>query len=120
MAQAFYTASHNGDMAALRSLLTDDIAVYADGGGKRPAALAPVLGIDRVMSAFSRFADLLAHWPTPEPVYRVINGLPGYVTLEPDGVPQTVAFDIRDERIAAIYVMRNPDKLRHLQDATLH
>jgi RNA polymerase sigma-70 factor (ECF subfamily) len=120
IAQAFYRASHDGDMAALRSLLTDDIAIYADGGGKRPAALAPVLGIDRVMTAFRRFAELLARSPAPEPVYRAINGLPGYVTLEADGVPQTVAFDIRDEKIAAIYVMRNPDKLRHVQGATLH
>ena len=32
---------------------------------------------------------------------------------------QTTALDIRDGRIAGIYVMRNPDKLRHLE-ATLH
>jgi hypothetical protein len=44
----------------------------------------------------------------------MINGLPGFVTRESDGELQTTALEIEDGRIAAIYVMRNPDKLRHL------
>jgi RNA polymerase sigma-70 factor (ECF subfamily) len=48
-----------------------------------------------------------------------INGLPGFVTRELDGVLQTTALLIEDSRIKAIYVMRNPDKLRHLE-GTLH
>jgi len=47
--------------------------------------------------------------------YSHINGLPGFVTLEPDGLLQTTALDIREGRIAGIYVVRNPDKLRHLE-----
>ena len=43
-----------------------------------------------------------------------INGLPGFVTLEGDGELQTTALDMEDGKIRAIYVMRNPDKLRHL------
>jgi len=43
-----------------------------------------------------------------------INGLPGFVTREADGEIQTTALAIEDGRISAIYVMRNPDKLRHL------
>jgi RNA polymerase sigma-70 factor (ECF subfamily) len=50
--------------------------------------------------------------------YAQINGLPGFVSLEADGLLQTTALDIRDGRIVGIYVMRNPDKLRHLE-ATL-
>jgi RNA polymerase sigma-70 factor (ECF subfamily) len=41
------------------------------------------------------------------------------VTIEADGLLQTTAFEVREGRIAAVYVMRNPDKLRHLA-ATLH
>ena len=44
----------------------------------------------------------------------LINGLPGFVTREADGELQTTALEIEDGRIAAIYVVRNPDKLRHL------
>ena len=120
IAQAFFAASHNGDMAALQALLTDDIAIYADGGGKRPAAPAPLLGVEHAMAAFRRIAAVLAGKPVPQPSFRFINGLPGYVTMEFDGVPQTTAFDIRDGKIAAVYVVRNPDKLRHLDTDTLH
>src|SRR3546814_4594538 len=47
--------------------------------------------------------------------FAVVNGLPGFVTREPDGVLQTTALLIEDGLIRAIYVMRNPDKLRHLE-----
>jgi RNA polymerase sigma-70 factor (ECF subfamily) len=43
-----------------------------------------------------------------------INGLPGFVTLEADGELQTTALEIEDGKVTAIYVMRNPDKLKHL------
>jgi RNA polymerase sigma-70 factor (ECF subfamily) len=44
----------------------------------------------------------------------MINGLPGFVTREADGELQTTALQIEDSKVTAIYVMRNPDKLRHL------
>jgi RNA polymerase sigma-70 factor (ECF subfamily) len=43
-----------------------------------------------------------------------INGLPGFITLEADGELQATALEIEDAKITAIYVVRNPDKLRHL------
>jgi RNA polymerase sigma-70 factor (ECF subfamily) len=119
IAEAFFAASHDGDMAALQALLTDDIAIYADGGGKRPAALVPLFGIERAMLLYKRIAGLLVDAPRPHPSLRMIDGLPGYVTVEVDGVPQTTAFDIRDGKIAAIYIVRNPDKLRHLDKSML-
>lgn len=44
-----------------------------------------------------------------------INGLPGFATLEHDGVLQTTALLVGGGLIKAIYVMRNPDKFRHLE-----
>ena len=44
----------------------------------------------------------------------LINGLPGFVTLEKDGMVQTTSLDIEDGRIVGVYVVRNPEKLRHL------
>lgn len=46
--------------------------------------------------------------------YGFVNGLPGFVTREADGILQTTALLIEDGRVRAIYVMRNPDKLGHL------
>jgi RNA polymerase sigma-70 factor, ECF subfamily len=44
----------------------------------------------------------------------LVNGLPGFITLEADGELSTTALDIEDGKVVAIYVVRNPDKLRHL------
>ena len=43
----------------------------------------------------------------------LING-PGFVTREADGELQTTALEIDDGMVTAIYVMRNPEQLRHL------
>lgn len=47
--------------------------------------------------------------------YAYVNGLPGFLTREADGVLQTTALLVDGDRIKAIYVMRNPDKLHHLE-----
>jgi RNA polymerase sigma-70 factor (ECF subfamily) len=44
-----------------------------------------------------------------------VNGLPGFVTVDRDGnIDTVVTIDIRDGQIAAIYAVRNPDKLAHV------
>jgi RNA polymerase sigma-70 factor (ECF subfamily) len=115
IADAFFTASRNGDMAALQALLAADVIAYTDGGGKASSALNPIYGQDKVARFF---AGLARHtgWQLP-PVLRpsTINGLPGFVTVEIDNVLQTLAVAIDDGRISAIYVTRNPDKLRHIE-----
>jgi RNA polymerase sigma-70 factor, ECF subfamily len=111
LAEAFFAASRSGDMKVLGELLAKDVSLHADGGGKRPAATEPLLGFDAVTMLFERLAGM--HGSS---LVRVgfINGLPGFVTLEADGELQTTALDIEGGKIAAIYVVRNPDKLRHL------
>lgn len=117
LAQAFLAASRGGDLAALERLLREDVVLWSDGGGKRPAALNPIRGWRKV----SRFYAGLArkHRTGPPRMVRLarINGLPGYVTVEPDGTLQTTALEIADDRIAAVYIVRNPDKLAHLTRA---
>ena len=117
IAAAFFSASRNGDMQGLRSLLAADVTVYADGGGKRPAADRPIAGRDDVMRIHATLAPIFAQHMSRIVRYGLINGLPGFVTSERDG-PQTTALEIEDEKIVAIYVMRNPDKLRRLGDQT--
>jgi RNA polymerase sigma-70 factor (ECF subfamily) len=114
LAKAFFTASRNGDMKALGAMLAADVSAHADGGGKRPATMQPIVGFDAVMKAHQFLADKV--WKTGSTFVRAgfINGLPGFITREADGEIQTTALDIEDGKIAAIYVVRNPDKLRHL------
>jgi len=119
MAEAFFAASTSGDLSALKAMLSDDVSFISDGGGKRPAGKAPILGLEAVLHLLERLGQLFARQPPNLLRFAWINGVPGFVTREADGVLQTTAFDIRDGRIATIYVMRNPDKLKHLE-ATLH
>jgi RNA polymerase sigma-70 factor, ECF subfamily len=119
IATAFYSASRSGDMHELRSLLAADVTFYSDGGGKRPAAKRPLVGVDDVIQFHAGLARLFGR-RTPRSVrYAFINGLPGFVTVEHDGV-QTTALEIADGKIAGIYVTRNPDKLRHLGERAAH
>jgi RNA polymerase sigma-70 factor, ECF subfamily len=114
LAQAFFAASRSGDMTALANMLSTDVSVHSDGGGKRPAALKPIVGIDAVMKVHERLAVHFRHNASQLVRAGFVNGLPGFVTREADGELQTTALDIEDGKITAIYVVRNPDKLQHL------
>lgn len=114
LAEAFFTASRNGDMKALGAMLAADVSVHSDGGGKRPAAMQPIVGYDAVMKVHQALAALFRKHGSTLVRAGFVNGLPGFITLEADGEIQTTALDIEDGKIAAIYVVRNPDKLKHL------
>jgi RNA polymerase sigma-70 factor (ECF subfamily) len=114
LAKAFFAASRSGDMTALGTMLAADVSVHADGGGKRPAAMAPIVGLEAVMKFHTLLAAHFAKHDSKLVRAGFVNGLPGFVTLEADGELQTTALDIEDGRVTAIYVVRNPDKLRHL------
>jgi RNA polymerase sigma-70 factor (ECF subfamily) len=114
LAEAFFAASRGGDMQTLRAMLAEDVSVHSDGGGKRPAATEPILGVGAVMKLQERLAALFQANGSTLVRAGFVNGLPGFITLEADGELQTTALDIENGRIAAIYVVRNPDKLRHL------
>ncbi|BBF71025.1 sigma-70 family RNA polymerase sigma factor [Sphingomonas bisphenolicum] len=114
IAGAFFTASRSGDMTSLGALLAQDVSLHSDGGGKRPATVRPAIGFGQVIQLHKALTvNFRKHGST---LLRtcLINGLPGFVTREADGEVQTTALDIQDGRVTAIYIMRNPDKLRHL------
>jgi RNA polymerase sigma-70 factor (ECF subfamily) len=114
---AFAAATQSGDLDALTQLLASDARVVTDGGGNVRAAQDVIEGADRVarlvVEATRRRPDT---WWRQDFRMRLatINGLPGLVVDAPEGVMQTAAFEIEGDRIRALYVVRNPDKLRHL------
>lgn len=116
LATAFAMASRTADVSALRELLTEDAILVSDGGGKRTAALRVLVGRDDVIGllkgiVWRQGGDLGVR--SAQPVR--INGYPGLLVEVADG-PETFALEPgEDGRIAAIYVMRNPDKLRHVR-----
>lgn len=110
---AFHAALVSGDLDALSALLAEDAVLYADGGGKRLAALNPIYSAPKVMR-FVRGVTKKGGLPPPESLERVsLNGAPSLLLHTPEGV-ESLTLAIHGERIAAIYSIRNPDKLRHL------
>ncbi len=113
IASAFFDASRSGDVSALRGLLAADVVVHSDGGGKRVAAKKPVIGEAVAARFFAHWAEKAGYRRPPILHMGLVDGLPGFVTEEADGI-QVTAFAIEDDRIAVIYVIRNPDKLERL------
>jgi RNA polymerase sigma-70 factor (ECF subfamily) len=110
LARAFLTATQTGDEVALRDLLAEDVVLHTDGGGIRPAALNLIHGAEKTARMLARLA--LKKVGAPVSLYcGLINGMPGFVTKEPDGLPQVTVLDMEDQRIAAVYIIRNPEKL---------
>jgi RNA polymerase sigma-70 factor (ECF subfamily) len=113
LADAFAAAAATGDIDGLAHLLTDEAVLYTDGGGKRRAALNPIVGKDRILRFYQGIIAKGGAF-TPQRVEpATLNGLPGFIVQTADGT-ETVAVEVADGAIVAIYQVRNPDKLRHL------
>ena len=98
------------DINALIALLDPGATVTADGGGLVRAHLRPIEGAEQI----ARFlVDLAGRAPGNLTfLERTVNGQPGLVAQQ-DGVTVTVfAFDVPGDRIARIWAVRNPGKLR--------
>jgi RNA polymerase sigma-70 factor (ECF subfamily) len=120
IAAAFFSASREGDMGGLQALLAEDVSFHSDGGGKRPAGYLPIHGADNVIKLHASLTRFLGNGQSRLVSYGFINGLPGFVTREADGILQTTALLIEEGQVRAVYVMRNPDKLGHLGEGGLH
>jgi RNA polymerase sigma-70 factor (ECF subfamily) len=108
---SFLEASLGGDMEGLVSVLSEDVTLWSDGGGKTRAALNPIHGADKVARFFS---GILRKAPPGLVVRRaLVNGRPGLIGYFEDGRPQSVAtFDVAEGSIRAIRLVVNPEKLR--------
>jgi len=105
----------SGDVEGLARTLAQDAVLHGDGGGKRTAALHPIVGRDKILRFLTGIARKKRLLKPKAVVPARINGLPGlFVQDQSGGVDSTWALEIADNLIVAIYVVRNPDKLRHI------
>lgn len=113
LTEAFLAACRTGDLAGLTQLLAGDAVAVTDGGGKASAALAPIRGADRV----ARFLLGVLRKAPPGVEYRRVrvNGLPGVTAVLAGEVWHVLTLDAADGRVAAVYVVRNPDKLARVR-----
>jgi RNA polymerase sigma-70 factor (ECF subfamily) len=117
---AFAAATATGDLNALTQMLASDVRIVTDGGGKVRSSLDVIEGADRAARFLVEVTRKRpgAWWRDDFTVrFAPINGLPGVIVEAPEGAVQTTAFEIEGDMIRALYVVRNPDKLRHLARA---
>lgn len=110
----FLQAASTGDMAELLQLLSDDVALYSDGGGKITAAVKPIVSSQRVITFIG---GLVAKGDSLVSVRVVrINGQHGLLIQVPnEASPTVVSLAIKNGLVQEIYMIRNPDKLRHIR-----
>jgi RNA polymerase sigma-70 factor (ECF subfamily) len=105
----FLDACSTGDVQSFLAVLTDDAVLYSDGGGKVRSALKPIRSaqfIARFYVGIRRF-----HQPGADRKILRVNGKIGSIIRRPDGRVDVYAFSFMGDRINAIYVVSNPDKL---------
>lgn len=106
----FLVACATGDLSGLLSMLSDDVVVWTDGGGKVRAAMRPVVGPFRS----SRFLLHVAKKVHGVPQATVLNGQPATVFVDDGVVVAALVLDILDGSIVGVRTVTNPDKLERL------
>ena len=91
-------------------MLSDDVVVWTDGGGKVRAAMRPVVGPTRS----SRFLLNVAKKLHGMPRATVLNGQPATVFVQGDTVVAALVLDIMEGSIVGVRSVTNPDKLERL------
>ena len=106
----FTEAASKGDRAAMRALMSDDVQLVADGGGKVNSFLHVLKGAGRVAGVYWS----LEHQFPAQVRYRtaLINGEPGLLRYVAGKLESAQSFIVDGEKVVAVFIMRNPDKLR--------
>ena len=123
VAERFARAFASGDGSELAALLAKDVGMWSDGGGKASAARRPLAGRDRVLELLVGLHRTA--WTaglTRDASLRIedVNSEPALVVRVGQRLESVFVLSISDGAISGIRVVRNPDKLVHIdQQLTL-
>lgn len=110
---AFEAAVATGDTGTLSALLSDDVVLSVDSGGKVPSLDRVLHGRDAVLDFVAR--GLHRYWRAQERMATPLNGGPGFVIRQDGATSAAVSFGFDEAgAVAAVYITRNPDKLARL------
>ncbi len=114
----FAAAATGGNIAALRSMLSEDAELISDGGGKVPSFGKPVVGSQRIAQLY--FATQRRHGDGLRVELAIVNGQLGLLRFIGGVLESAQSYETDGERIVRIHVQRNPDKLARLAAALEH
>jgi RNA polymerase sigma-70 factor (ECF subfamily) len=110
--ERFSKACQEGDVQGLADILAQDVITWSDGGGKVPAALRPIYGIQAVTRLW---LSLTRKAPTDLLItLEEVNGSPGVVLWAGGALYAVITFEIVDGQIRGIYAVVSPDKLAYV------
>ncbi len=116
--ERFMLAARSGERAAMKALIAEDVVLMSDGGGKVSSFTKALHGADRVTNLYwataLRLAERVAYRPA------LVNGEAGLLRYMEGRLESAQTFETDGERIVAIYVVRNPDKLASVPAHLLH
>lgn len=96
---------------AIIELLDPTASATADGGGNAVTFPETIVGAEQVAQAW---LDIARRKPVEMTfAEHTVNGQPGMIARQGGAIVTVFAFEISDDRITHIWVIRNPDKLRH-------
>jgi RNA polymerase sigma-70 factor, ECF subfamily len=114
--ERFSQAARRGDMDHLISLLSSDVVMHTDGGGRASALMLPIYGPEKVAQAAMHGLRRLLSLNVTQRLVE-INGRPGVVSYQ-DGRAQSVfTLEASEDRIQTIFIVTNPEKLSRLPPA---
>jgi RNA polymerase sigma-70 factor (TIGR02957 family) len=123
VAERFAHAFASADGSALTALLASDIGMWSDGGGKVSAARRPLVGRDEVLNfliGVQRTAQTSGLTRDASLAIEDVNSEPALVLRVGQRLESVFVLSIDDETISAIRVVRNPDKLAHIDRQLRH
>ena len=113
LVSAFVEAVKEKDISRIESMLAKEAVLYSDGGGKVAAARKPVEGAEKIARFLVGIQKLVTQNIRLE--LTDVNGEPGMIIYLDGRLYNIWSFYAYERKIRNIYVVLNPDKLRHLK-----
>ncbi|MCX4870745.1 RNA polymerase sigma-70 factor [Streptomyces sp. NBC_00257] len=112
---AFRRATETGDLQGLLDILAPDVVLLGDGGGVKQAVLRPVVGAGKVARLL---ATGLGRVPDVSLLPAQVNAHPALIVRLDGAVDTVMTMRITDGLVSAVYAVRNPEKLSHMERET--
>ncbi|MEI5996629.1 RNA polymerase sigma-70 factor [Paraburkholderia bengalensis] len=116
--QTFAQALERGDFPAINAFLAQDAILIGDGGGKVQSFPKPMEGGRRIAQLF--YAAALRYKSGLRVKLVMLNGEAALLRYFEGELESAQTFETDGERIVAIHVQRNPDKLARIAAAYPH
>jgi RNA polymerase sigma-70 factor, ECF subfamily len=115
--RAFQSAVMSGSIIQLSALLSSDIRLAADTGGKTVAATRVLEGAD----VFSALSQAHVWWEGCQWEITDMNGGRGAILTKNGGPALTISLACNEARLVSdIFITLNPDKLARLEPVNIH